>query len=59
MEEEQERLSDEEIENRIPEVFAHFRHAAESQGMHEQQMAACEAHICDAYRKGLADGSWA
>ena len=56
MEEEQERLSDEEIKNRIPEVFARFQKAAEKQGMHEQPIAVSEAHICEAYRYGLRDG---
>ncbi|HET6863932.1 MAG TPA: hypothetical protein VFH37_01905 [Candidatus Saccharimonadales bacterium] len=56
MEGEQERLSDEEIRNRIPEVFARLQKAAEKQGMHEQPIAMCETFLCEAYRCGLQDG---
>lgn len=56
MDEEQERLSDEEIKHRHPELFARFQKAADKQGMHEQPTTMCETFICEAYRCGLQDG---
>jgi hypothetical protein len=48
-------LSDQEVEERIPELLVNFRQAAESQGMHDQVVDLSETFIRQAYRRGLED----
>jgi lysylphosphatidylglycerol synthetase-like protein (DUF2156 family) len=48
-------LSDQEVEERIPELLVNFRQVAHSHGMHDQVLDVSETFIKQAYRRGLED----